>query len=131
MRPLKRGIAIPHDLYVVIQDYAKKFDVSANHVIVRMLQVAKIRLDLAGGVGYPADCAHVSQVPMLSEITHGKFLMSRRRLVKLLGLPTARHKRFRALVRDGIVEIQQSGFVGDSMHHEKLAKIRRDIRLAL
>jgi hypothetical protein len=125
---VKRGIAIPHELHAVIQEYAMKCDVSVNHVIVRMLQVARLHIITAEGVGYPADCAHVSQqVPRLSEITHGKFLLSRRRLVKLLGLPTARHSRFRTLVRNGAVEIQQSGFAGHSKHHEKLVRIRRDV----
>jgi len=126
---VKRGVALPDDLYAVILDYALKFDVSANHVIVRMLQVARMRIELAGGLGHPGDCAQVSGSRSLSEITHDRTVLSRRKLVKLLGFSNARSKRFSALVRDGIVEIQQSGFLGDSMHHEKLARIQRDIRL--
>ena len=129
MNVVKRGIAIPRDLHAMILDYAAKFDVSANHIIVRMLQVARMHIELAGRVGYPADCAQVPRSRSLSEITHGRTVLSRRKLVKLLGLSNARDRRFSALVRDGIVEIQQSGFLGDSMHHEKLAKIRRDARL--
>ena len=129
MTVVKRGVAIPHDLHAVILDYALKFDVSANHVIAGMLQVARMHIELAGGVGYAADCAQVSGSRSLSEITHGRTVLSRRKLVKLLGFSNARDRRFSALVRDGVVEIQQSGFLGDSMHHEKLARIQRDIRL--
>jgi hypothetical protein len=131
LKPLKRGVAIPAELYAEICRLARLCDISVNRVIVRLLEIARLHLE---NLGFRPDCAQAdneySEKLTLLKITRGQRILSLQRFARLAGYSRANcrdfRQRMRELERNGRLEIQQGGFWAHSLHHEKLVAIRED-----
>ena len=87
---------------------------------------------------WPQTRAYVSRLPAvecgarrnLLAITHGRRILTLRRFAKLTGHRGINYHGFHVRLTELTVrrklEVQQSGFLGDSMHHEELVKILED-----
>ena len=88
-----------------------------------------IRVALRDGLARDSHIPESARRTLL-EITRGRRILSLRRFATLAGYTAVNESDFRdriqSLAKAGRLEVQQSGYLGDSEHHQRLVKILED-----